>query len=192
MTDALPVLSSVRSDADVQAIAQVTKLRPTEEQVIEALGKDGHRRRYLSAEECAASGRSEGSYDWSLDFTQNERGKLTKQGEAAQELMRPFIVADTERVASMKSAETVAMRDADGHTQFIRPALADSQAERRGWRHKIRVKGKRVMITRGSLVFRLTADGWQVSGESRESIVWAPDGRPWRLIAGEWRMVGGA
>ena len=173
------------TEAEVAEIARVQRLAPTEDDV---KGKPGYSRTY----------REDGSYEWHYTHEQNDsHGKLTSAGHEAQEMMQPFLEANTERMAARSVATpAVAMRDADGRTQFVRPEMADGVARRNGWRHKVVVRGRRsaVAMADGTYLSR-SGQRWQVEALTGNRILEgkllvAPDGVAWRFIDGQYREVG--
>ena len=175
----------------VAEIGRVQRLKPKESDLI---GKRGYRREY----------REDGSYEWRYRFKTNDRGRPTKQALEVGEMMRPFQVADAERhLKNQAREERVALRDRDGHSHFLDPALADQTARQNGWSHRWRARGAAVECGTGGMMWRRARTGWEPLGVrcfgtplfggsarvSRRGLQWDPDGAPWRWNGTQWVEV---
>ena len=144
-------------------------------------------------------------YETRYSFPPNRDGKLTKQASEVGEAMAPFNRAELERQARLQHALPKVRLKGHGGFQYVDPDQADAVARRNGWRHE-RMPGRRCQVERGpqDMLFqrRLGSRDWAPLGVrclgtplrgtrkvSRRGVQFDPDGRPWRFMAGEWRMV---
>lgn len=107
--------------------------------------------------------RADGSYEWGWKYQPNDgHGKLTKASHEVLEMMRPSMQMQQNRIG--------------GPGQY--PGLG--------------LRRKRMMIARGSVWMRATADGsWHIGGTGRlGQVEHAPDGVTWQHIGdGVWEVV---
>ena len=176
-------------------IGNCQRLKPKEEDVVSALGKKGHRRRY----------REDGSYEWNVSFKPNEGGKPTREFQAMCDLMKPFARADVARFSAMQAKlERATLKDADGKMQFVDAALADSTAQRNGWGHHWRAGGCRIERGVGGMLWRWIshAEGWSPTGRTclgtplsgsdladKREIQYDPEGTAWEWKHSRWRVI---
>lgn len=99
----MPETSKGWSVNHVEEVGACQRLKPGEEQFKR---KKGYQRFHVVEDSAAPKGTREvrgeapdGSYQWRYDFTSNEAGKPTKEWHEVQELLRPSLLADQERVA---------------------------------------------------------------------------------------------
>lgn len=120
--------------------------------------------------------------------------------------LSPFMRAEGERCANIMAREPkqVPLRDAAGVRRWAPPHTADAVARANGWKSGDRPRGNPVLAGEGEMLWKLLAGEWHplgvrclgtpLSGRrtvSRRSIQRDPDGKPWRWIAGRWRVIGG-
>jgi len=181
----------------VTQVGKCQRLKPGEKE-FEAAGLP-IRRRY----------RPDGQYEWRSKIkTKDSNGKLSKHAHIMGELMKPFMVADTERHAiNQEKLERVRVRDCDGGVRTLDPALADGAVRTHGWGHVWRAGGLKVERgVMGDMLWRWGYPGWEPLGVrcfgeplfggtrtvSRRGLQLDPDGNAWRWIDKAWRMIDGS
>lgn len=133
-------------------------------------------------------------YEYAVRVKPNDKGKLTRGGQALMAAMMPSIRLGTE-LAPQRKAPLVAMSSPEG-VQYVEPHHAE-RAAKSGWHHRIAVaRGASVSVgLEGGMLFRRARDSWEPTGRKtcgpfgkpadKRLLHVDPSGNPWRWISGE-------